>query len=241
MRVVATLACRLESTRLYGKPMQLMTTRPIIWHQVDRLRTVGRLDEIVLAISEGPGRTAFIEFAEREGLRYVVGSEPDVLGRMIQAAEMAEATTVLRVCTENPFLYTENLDELIERHHARENDLTVTEKLPLGCHVEIVRLDALRTAHRDGDPQHREHATMFLNQNPDRFRIDKVTPPEALQRPDYRLTVDNPEDLIVVRKVHDALGGEERRLSLAEIIAWLDAFPEVRALNDFAEARYAYR
>jgi len=74
IKVAATLACRSESSRMYGKPLQPVGDRPIIQHLIDRLRKVRSIDEIVLAISEGPSHAAYVDYANREGLKYVIGS-----------------------------------------------------------------------------------------------------------------------------------------------------------------------
>lgn len=232
MKTVATLACRAESSRLYGKPLQPLGDRPILQHLVDRLRRVQRLDEIVLAISDGPSRGAFVDFAERERLRWIAGDERDVLSRLIAAAECAHADIVLRTTTENPYVYWENLDELVELHLANGADLSVTAPLPVGSLVEVVGLDALRASHRLGEDRHRsELCTLFIAENPDSFTIQKIEPPESVQRPHYRLTVDTPRDLILVREVWRALHRDGYLIPLEEICRYLDDHPELAGSN----------
>jgi spore coat polysaccharide biosynthesis protein SpsF (cytidylyltransferase family) len=58
-----------------------------------------------------------------------------------------------------------------------------------------------------------------------------VDPPETLARPDVRLTVDNPEDLAVARRVWEDLGSTESGVDLERIIDYLDRNPDVASLN----------
>ena len=86
MRVVCTLACRVQSSRLYGKPLQLLNIEKnisILDYLLDHLAATIEIDKTVLAISEGAENTPFISLAEKRGLSYVIGDEKDVLGRLI--------------------------------------------------------------------------------------------------------------------------------------------------------------
>lgn len=232
MKVVATLACRAESTRLFAKPLQRVGNSTILDRVVAYLREATLIDEIVLAISNGPSSALFIEFSEANHLRYVLGDEKDVLGRLILAGEQVRADICIRTTTENPFIYTENLDELIRLHIENNADLSVTEQLPLGSLVEVIALSALQRSHAQGEDRHRsELCTLFIAENPESFTIQRIDPPEALRRPKVRLTVDTPEDLILVRKVIEALEPDGKRARVAEVVAFLDENPEIAKIN----------
>jgi N,N'-diacetyllegionaminate synthase len=232
MKIVATLACRLESTRLYGKPLQLVGDRPIIQHLVDRLRKVSALDEIVLAISDGPSANVFIEYAKKEGLPYILGPEKDVLNRLIMAADSVGADIVIRTTPENPYPYWENLDDLIRMHIEQNADLTVTVKLPLGSLVEVISLDALKKSHKFGEDRHRsELCTLFISENPDIFMIQNIPAPEKLQHPEFRLTVDTPQDLILVRTLWEALHADQDPIGVESIVEFLNDHPDIAAIN----------
>ena len=129
-RFVATLACRNRSTRLYAKPLQLLGHQTILEHLVERIQRIKRLDQIVLAISVGEENRIYIEYANRLGLEYVIGDEKDMQGRLILAADKARASVILRITTECPFPYVENIEELLNQHLAEDADLTVCEGLP---------------------------------------------------------------------------------------------------------------
>jgi spore coat polysaccharide biosynthesis protein SpsF len=241
MKVAATLACRAESSRLYGKPLQNVGGRPILSNLIDQLRRVKSIDEIVLAISEGPSRYVFIDYAENNGLPYIIGDQKDVLGRLIKAADHVGADIAVRDTTENPYLYWENLDELIRLHIDNAADLTVTERMPLGVGAEIISVSALKRAHRDGEDRHRsELCSLYIAENPQKFKIQRIPPPKHIERPDYRLTVDNPEDLIVVRRLWDELH-QTGPVTVERIVAYLDDHPELAAFNRTEGTLYIWK
>ena len=232
-RIFASLACREQSVRLYAKPLQLVGDRPILKHLIDRLSQVEHLDGIVLAISEGDENIAFVQLAKEWGLPYVTGDQQDVLGRHVRAAHSVNADVLLRVTTENPFVYQDNLDALIEHHLTTGADLTVCEPLPDGTYAEVINVSALERGHRFGEDRHRsELCTLFIFENADSFKIERVEAPPEVARPDIRLTIDTPQDLIVARSVYNALEGQFGPMPpLEEIIKYLDAHQETRSLN----------
>lgn len=241
-KVAATLACRAESIRLYGKPLQLVGDRPIVQHLIDRLRQVSAIDEIVLAISEGPSVGVFTDYAEREGLAYIIGPEKDVLGRLILAADHVRANIAVRSTTENPYVYWENLDGLIHAHIEEGADLTVTEHLPFGAFLEVISVEALRRAHRHGEDRHRsELCTLFIAENPGLFKVRRIPAPPEVHAPDLRLTVDDPQDLIVVRTLWSALQREGHLITISEIVQFVREHPEVVARSVGEPALYLWK
>jgi len=235
--LVATLACRSGSSRLYGKPLHRIGDRTILEYLVARIRSLPRVDAIVLAISEGRENQVYVDIAGALGLDHVIGDEHDVQQRLIQAGEKAGADLLLRATTESPFLHLENVEEMVARHEAEGADLTVCEGLPDGAYCEIITLAALEDAHERGERRHRsELCTLYMAEHPERYRIIKLLAPDALRRTDIRLTVDYPEDLIVCRAVAEALGGDGPLFSLEAIIKFLDAHPKLKAVNGWIDA-----
>jgi len=231
-RVVAVLLCRAQGTRLYGKPLQRIGPKTILEHLIDQLRTIAAIDEVILAISRGAANRPFVDLATQLGLRYVVGDEEDGLARMILAAEEASASVVVRFTTECPFIYVENLEEMIRRHVVEEADLTVCENLPEGAYGEIISLAALRRSHDEGTENHRSAwVSLYIFEHAEKFKILRLLPPEPLRRPDIRITVDYPEDLVVCRAIYAALGGAGGRIRIEDIIKFLDSHPGLARLN----------
>ena len=75
-----------------------------------------------------------------------------------------------------------------------------------------------------------EFCTLYFNENQNDFKIKRHSVLEELRRPDIRLTVDYPEDLIVMRNIIRNFG-EDRRLSILEIIKYLDLNYSVKNIN----------
>lgn len=244
-RLVAALACRMEGSRLYGKPLQNLDVEggvTILGHLVSLIDTVGEIDETVLGVAEGDANVPFIRFAAEKGVRHIVGSERDVLQRLIDCAEASEATDVFRVTTESPFTYFEAIPEAWARHVAQGNDVTTIDGLPEGSHFEIYTLESLRESHERGDERHRsELCSLYVREHREDFRVEVLEIPPGLERLDLRLTVDYPEDLVLCRGVYARLAELAPRIPVERIISYLDESPElVRLVEPYVCARYIW-
>ena len=238
-KLVAALACRVQGTRLYGKPLQnLETDYTIIDHIISCIQETPEIDNIVLGISEGVENHPFIEMANKYSIDYIIGDQKDVMWRLIQCGRSAQATDIFRITTECPFTVWEMLPDLWDRHINNNNDISVTDLLPEGSHFEIYTQEALERCHRDGDDADRsEYVSAYPRFNQNKFKIEIVLPKTSLQRMDLRLTVDYPEDLVVCRRIYENLKNEGPKIPLSTIIKWLDANSEVACLvNQFTEA-----
>jgi spore coat polysaccharide biosynthesis protein SpsF len=230
MRVVACLACRNNSKRLYGKPLQRLGKFTVLEYIINNLKRTQGIDEVVLAISEAPGNEVFQQFAIERGIPYVFGDDKDVLKRLIVACQLGGGDTVFRITTESPFTYLEGFAAALESHKKNNADYTAYSHMPDGSNFEILSLEALKREHREGEDRHRsELCTLYMYENRDKFKFNIIAPPEKHQRADYRLTIDFPEDLILCRKIVLSLG-EDNYLEFDKLIPFLDERPELRSI-----------
>jgi len=231
-KITAVIACRVDSTRLFAKPLQLVGKFRILELHIEQIKKSKLIDDIILAISKESGNEIFIKFAQKNKLKFILGDDHDVLKRLIDAAQYTNSEIIFRATSENPFIYWEGIDELIKKHVSNKYDLSVIEGLPLGSNFEIINRKALEISHRNGKKEHKsELCSLYINQNQDRFKIFRSKPKKTILRPEIRLTVDTPEDLIVVRIIHEKLGNGKTPIPLEKIIKFLDRNPEISKIN----------
>lgn len=230
--LIAALACRAGGARLYGKPLQNLLSDKTILDQI--LETVARLEAIdtsVLGISEGIENQVFVDVAKRHGIPYVFGDEVDVLSRLISCGRIVGASDVFRVTTECPFMYHEVVDEAWRRHVENGNDVTTIDDLPEGTHFEIYKLEALELSHERGTSHHRsEGCSRYIREHRSDFQVEVMETPTELLRPELRLTVDYPEDLVLCRRIFEHFCKDAPLIPLDQIIRHLDRHPELTAL-----------
>ncbi|MSO89798.1 MAG: flagellin modification protein FlmC [Rhodospirillaceae bacterium] len=227
---LALVAVRLKSSRLPRKAMADLAGKPLILRLHERVSQARLSEDVVWCTSTNPDDDPLEELAGTIGARVYRGDELDVMSRFIEVAWSRATHTIVRITGDNPLTDPEIMDQLLAAHEAAGADYTYTEDPPRGTRCEVMSLKALERCHDLAeDPKASEYMTLMIRR-PDRFNVCKFAVADpALKRPELRLTIDTPQDLAVVRAVYEAFGGDPPRLK--EIIAWLDAHPEIVALN----------
>tara|TARA_B100001250_G_scaffold149451_1_gene128025 strand:+ start:22953 stop:23705 length:753 start_codon:yes stop_codon:yes gene_type:complete len=225
-KLVAALACRNQGSRLYGKPIQNLDIKNgvrIIDNLIGCLQSISSIDEIVLGISEGIENKTFISIANEKQIKYIIGDEEDVLSRLISCGDISNATDIFRVTSESPFLFFEPVDDLWDNHKLKKLDATFYDDVVDGSGFEILSMHSLKKSHKMGGRRHRsELCSLYIRENIDHFKVEKPKPIKELIRKDLRLTVDNPEDLVICRKLFEEFKDLAPRIPVLELIKFLD-------------------
>lgn len=233
-KLVATLACRNNGARLFGKPLHnldIAANITVLDQLILSLKKISCIQDIVLGISEGVVNDVFTGYAQKHGISYIRGDEEDVLQRLIQCGEKADATDVFRVTTECPFLYFEAVESAWNLHLTEGNDATVADAVTDSTNFEMIKLDTLKKAHAQGERRHRsELCSLYIRENPQQFRIRTIEVPKHFNRQDIRLSVDYPEDLVLCRAVYQQFKNKIPLVPINEIIAYLDTRPDLLQL-----------
>ena len=200
-RVVAIVQARLGSSRLPLKSLLTLRGLPIIDWVTERLSRARRLDGLLVAVPDTELDRVLLEHLERRGVPVMAGPEEDVLARFAKAAKQADAGLVVRVCADNPCIWGEAVDRLVDFYRATPCDYAYNHiprhnLWPDGLGAEILSRDLLdELDSRAKAPSQREHCLNYLWDNADRYRIATFDPEEAwLRRPDIRLDVDSADD-----------------------------------------------
>lgn len=190
------------------------------------------IDEIILGISNGVENKIFVEIANQKKLKYIVGDEIDVLNRLILCGDAVNASDIFRITSESPFLYYQAVESLWENHITNKFDATFFDDIVDGCGFEIIKLSALKKSHKEGESKHRsELCSLYIRENKSKFKINQVSAPKSLYRKDLRLTVDNPEDLVLCRAVYNEFKEIAPKIPLEEIIFFLNKNPDLIKLT----------
>ncbi len=233
-RVVVAVSARMRSVRCPAKAVAPLAGKPLLTRLLERLASLGGLEPLVLATSTAPENDVLVELAEGLGVKVFRGDEDDVLGRHLELARHFDAEHVVRVTGDNPLTDIPLIESLTAAHLEADADYSYVpgDALLMGILSEVVSRRALSASHRDGDDRHRsELVTLYIKENFDKFRILHHSLDPALYRPEYRLTVDEPDDLVLVQRIFDRLYRSDRVLSTLEAIQLLDEDPTLLELN----------
>jgi spore coat polysaccharide biosynthesis protein SpsF len=233
-RTTCIVEARMTSSRLPGKVLAQAAGRPLLAHMIARLQRARRLDGIVIATTTNASCDPIVALAQELGAGVFRGSEDDVLGRVLGAAQADGADRIVEVTGDCPLIDPALVDAVVDAFDEAGVDYcsnTLEASYPRGMDVQVFPTAVLaEVAALTDDPVDREHVSIYIYEHPERYRLRSVRadPPQA---PELRLTVDTPEDLALVRAVFETLHPRDPAFTLADVLALLDAHPELRALN----------
>lgn len=199
------IQARLGSSRLPGKVVEDIGGISLLEHLVSRLvKICNEVCDIMLAVPENDDY--LVKEAERFRIKAVRGPDENVLSRFYTASDDLKPTDyVIRLTADNPFVDMASVEKMIKKADADTPDFAYVAGLPLGMGTELIRVEALRSQQfYELKPHHREHVTTYIKENGHLYAIlayhwgPFVDDP---QPPAIRLTVDEAEDLELIRKV----------------------------------------
>jgi spore coat polysaccharide biosynthesis protein SpsF len=204
-KTVAIVQARTSSTRLPRKVLLDLEGQPLLAWNLRRLARASRIDEVVVATTTEPADAAIVELSAALGFRTWRGPLEDVLTRYVGAATMAEATTVVRVTSDCPFIDPQLLDETLSTWPRAGVDYLGFEGYPRGLDHEVMTMETLLRASADATLDYeRVHVTPHVYRSLDKFRVEAIGQGNPLSP--HRWCVDTPDDLAFVREVARRLG-----------------------------------
>ncbi len=228
-KAVILVPARMKSTRLPKKALLELEGDTTIGQMLERLKHSQKA-EVILCTSFLSEDAPLIEEAKRKGVKYFAGDPDDVMDRFLKAAERENADIIVRATGDNPLMDPELIDRQITYHLVQNADYTGIEDVPIGFNAEVVNVDVLKTAREFvRDPRDTEYMTWYIK-DPKHFNV-KIMPVPEEEQGDFRLTLDVPEDLEVIRHVYKELYQNEKIFSIKETVSFLKAHPEIVAIN----------
>lgn len=235
MSIWAVVAARMTSTRMPGKSMALLAGRPSLAHIITRLRRSRYLDGVVIATTEHATDDPIRACAHSENVPVFSGSEEDVLERTLRAAQSVKADVIVQVTGDCPLIDAQVVDKTIAAYLKSKPDYAcngMPETYPMGMVAEIFATAVLaQVATLTNDPADREHVSLYIYEHPQRYRLLSVAAPPEQTRPELRLCIDTREDYRVVSAIYDTLYPLKPDFGLTDILAFLDAHPDIMAIN----------
>jgi spore coat polysaccharide biosynthesis protein SpsF (cytidylyltransferase family)/2-polyprenyl-3-methyl-5-hydroxy-6-metoxy-1,4-benzoquinol methylase len=185
--------CRLSSTRLSKKALLPLGGKPLLRWTLDAMRQVPA-DVYILACDFDSG-SELRPLCKQAEWRCFAGPKDDVLTRFCLAATQFHIDTIVRATGDNPFLFYEAAALSLTEALRLNADYFTFTGLPHGSGVEVLKAQALLRANvTTSDPYEREHVGPALYQHRDVFQCVFVEAPTEWRHPDFRTTVDTPED-----------------------------------------------
>ncbi len=195
---------RLESIRLPNKVLKIINNKTVLKTLFDRLKCSKLVDKIIFAIPNNNKNNELKKYIIKNKFKNLYeGSSEDVLSRYYGAAQKFSSDIIIRITADCPLIDSKILDQMIlkfleNKLNFLSNNLKPT--FPDGYDIEIFDFDSLKKTFKYAkQKQDREHVTLYIKRNKDKFKIQNFSYVKNLSN--LRLTLDEEDDFKLICKV----------------------------------------
>ena len=212
MKTIAIIQARMTSSRLAGKIIKNFSSGlNMLDMQIQTLSTILDTKNIYIATTNNQ-EDNIIEEKYATTCNIYRGSEDDVLSRFLEISKFSNADNIIRIASDNPFIFKEGIEFLINEHQKRKSDYTTfaiegkpSMLVPCGLYVEIITAATLLEIEEHANITEKEHVTYALYtrlKNKYNINLLDITPiSNLLNNVNLRYTVDTTEDFLFIDKI----------------------------------------
>lgn len=234
--VKAIIQARMGSSRFPGKVLREAVGKPLLQLMLERVQSSKSIKGIIIATTLEERDDPIVALASRLNVAVFRGSEKDILDRYYKAAKQFKAKVIVRLSSDCPLIDPQITDRVVQYYLDNQDRFDFVSNMhpptfPDGLDVEVMPFPILELAWREAKkPYEREHATPYIWDNPEIFRIGNVENETELHLKE-RWTVDYEEDYLFVKQIYENLYGSGRIFYIKDVLELLDRKPKIRQIN----------
>ena len=232
--VLIIIQARMGSTRLPGKVLREVDDGMTVLDLMIKRIGICSLPFVIATTTEEKDNP-IVEFLHQKSLPVFRGSESDVLARFYNCALSNGARTIVRLTSDCPLVDAKLISNMMNHFIANKLDYlgnTTPPEMscyPDGSDIEIFSFQALKRAHEEEiDAKRREHVTFQFWQEDDYV---SATFPNDEDWSFFRYTVDQPEDLELVRILWQQLVRNNPWITTREIVTFISQNDYLTKIN----------
>lgn len=202
MKVIAVVQARMGSVRLPGKVLMPIAGVPAIDLLLKRLGSSRTIDQVIVATSSSQQDDVLADHLKSLGVSYFRGAENDVLSRFVEVSVQYQPDVIVRITGDCPFVDAQVVDSIVRSLTNEKVDYCSNiepPSFPHGLDAEAFTADLLNwTKNHHDSKSATEHVTTLMRQA---NSVKKLNLNSGGEYEHIRVTLDNPEDLIVIQNV----------------------------------------
>lgn len=228
------IQARVGSTRLSKKVLKPILGKTAIEREIERVKKSTLCQKIILAIPDGKKDDVLEMIGKQARILVYRGSEDDVLDRFYKASKKFNLTDIVRLTGDCPLFDWQICDEVIDFYLQNKYDFVSNVRpstFPDGLDVEIFSFKTLERVWQNAKlKSEREHVTPYIANHQEIFKIGNLIR-NGNDLSGIRLTLDEPKDLILIRKVYGFLYKKKKNFVLDDILKLFQQKPELLRMN----------
>ena len=243
--VICTIQARMSSGRFPGKVLkELWNGMSVLEFMIQRLRLSKEIDHIVVLTTLNRADKPIIDLCRKLNCNYHRGNENDVMDRMIGFLDSWRNHDIIDLTSDCPFISPFLIDMMLEQYSRFEFDYLsncITRTYPNGFDIQIYKqfliekiYDEIQNMIKQNE-NHKSHTGWniinysYLLQHQNTIKIGNWPAPQNLTYPEWGLTLDTTEDLILLKNICNHFNS--LNFSCQYIIEYLEKNPELLLIN----------
>ena len=201
-KTLIIIQARMGSKRLPGKMMLKLDNYSILEWVIKRIKKVKNKTDILIATTKEKKDNKICKIAKKNKIKFFRGPTHDVLKRFYLAAKKFKPKFVVRVCADNPFIDSSEIDLLINNFKSKRNDYACNHNNKLnslyadGFGAEIFTFKSLKEINSKAVKKtQREHVTKYIWDNKKKFKIYSIPATRKLAYPNLKFDINTKKDL----------------------------------------------
>lgn len=208
MKLGFLITARLKSSRLPLKLLLDLKGKTIVERVIERAKKVAFVEDIILCTSTNNQDRPLVDISLNNNIYYYLGSEEDVLQRLLDAAQFFDLDYIVNITGENPLFSIQHANEVANALRTHHHDFVYIEGLPIGCGVYGLSTNALKVICNIKQVIDTEIWGPLINR-PDIFNVGKIEVNEFYNKAGLRITSDYPEDYQFISEVYSHFSPNE--------------------------------
>lgn len=225
------IQARISSTRLPRKIILKVDEKfTFLDLLLTKLKKLKKELPIIVATSIQEADNILEKFTNKHSLELYRGSESNVLQRFIDCAEKYHLKTIIRICSDNPFVDLKAIEKLIHNYNGEDYFSYKINNSPsilthFGFFTEIVTLSALKKVARQENSECLEHVTNCIYKKQNVFNVGFLE--ENIENTNIRCTLDTKEDFEILKDIYYNYFKENLNSCYLDIIKYIETRPDL--------------
>jgi spore coat polysaccharide biosynthesis protein SpsF len=219
-RIIGVIQARTSSKRLPKKVLLEINNHPVVKWQIERVKRVGLLDELVLATTTHQEDEPLVSIARECQIKVLRGEENDVLSRFYKVIDLYKPDVIVRITADCPLFMPDLCDSMLRYYLSQPCDYlsnTLVPTWPDGCDVEIVSKESFDKLKKlQLTSEEKEHVTLGMYRQREMFRCFNFLNDNDESK--HRWTLDCQEDYIFIKSVYELFKGRELEFTYKDVM-----------------------
>ena len=230
----------MNSSRFPGKVLFNFGEHSALEFMIKRLEFVFSRDDILVATTVNESDDRLCEFLSSKDIRYLRGSELDVMDRVMKTARLAGRPKIVSLTGDCPLIDPYVLERMMDNFDKSHPDYMcnfIPPSFPDGMEIQLFTLNSLdRVGSLYLNEEEKEHTGLVFRNYSELFstNYEKASPEEFF--PGLGLTLDESRDAHLIGVIIDYFS-PQIDFSCKEIVSFLREQPHLLSINASVERR----